>query len=105
MLDSTHSENIKKTGKTVTSTVDTNTLCVCQNIPLNDHRDSTKNHPEEGKLVLPIQEILQNYYSIKSSEGTKTLKTSFRMPNDTLFQRRFFFVLFVWNFKENCDIR
>ena len=69
-----------------------------------------KNDPEVGKVVLPIQEILQNYYSMESREGTKTLKTSLRMPYDISFQLRFFFscfcfVLFcffsAWNFKAN----
>ena len=71
--------------------VDTNKLCVCQNIPLSDHRDSSKTYPELRQVVLPIQEILQNYYSIKSREGTKTLNSSFRMLHDILFQLRFFF--------------
>ena len=68
MLDSTHLENVKKTRKIVTPIIDTNKLCVCQNIPLSDHRDSTKRQPEVGKVALPIQEILQNCYSMESRE-------------------------------------
>ena len=68
--------------------------CVCQNIPLRGNRENTKDHPEVGKVVLPIPEILlQNYYGIDSKEGTKTLKTSFRMPNGILLQFRF-----IWFF-------
>ena len=59
MLDSAHKEDILKTRKTINSTVDTNILCVCQNIPLRGHWDSTKNYPEVGKMVLPTHEILK----------------------------------------------
>ena len=90
---------MKKTRQTITPIVDTNKLCVCQNIPLSHNRDSTENHPQVGKVVLTSQEIFRNYYSIESKEGTKTLKTSFRMPHDILFQLRFF----LRNFKANCD--
>ena len=60
-------------------------------IPLSNHRKSTKNHLEIGKAVLPIQEILQNYYSMESGERRKTLKTSFRLSHDILFHLRIFF--------------
>ena len=30
----------------------------CQDFPLRGHRESTKNHPEVEKVVLPIHEIL-----------------------------------------------
>ena len=60
----------------ITPILHANKLCVCQNIALSDHRDSIKNYPEVAKLVLPIQEILQNYYSMESREGTKNFKTS-----------------------------
>ena len=56
-----------------------------QNIPLGDNRDSRKDHPEVGMVVLLIEEILLNYYGIESREGIKILKTSFRMPRDILF--------------------
>ena len=59
--------------------------CMYQNIPLGDNRDSTKDHPEVGMVVLLIEEILLNHYGIESREGIKTLKTSFRMPRDILF--------------------
>ena len=59
--------------------------CVCQNIPLRGHRENRNNHPRVGKVALPIQEIMQTYYSIESREGTKTLKISFRMPHDMFF--------------------
>ena len=62
-------------------------------IPLSNHRKSTKNHLEIGKAVLPIQEILQNYYSMESGERRKTLKTSFRLSHDILFHLRIFFFL------------
>ena len=89
-------KNIKKTRKTITPIVDTNKLC--QNIPLTDHRDSKENYPEVEKVVLPIEEILQNYYSMESKGGggAKTLKTSFRMPHDILFQLRFFYFYFIF---------
>ena len=102
MLNSTHIGNIKKTRKTITLTEDTKKLSVCQNIPLTGHKDSIKNHPVVEKVVLPIRKIFQNYFSIESSEGTKQLKTIFRMPHDILFQLRPF--LFFWNFKANYDI-
>ena len=95
MLDSTHEENIMKTRKTITPIVNTKKLCVCQNIPLSDHRDSTKNHLEVGKVILPIQKILQNYNSIESRNLTKTLKTSFKTLHDILFQLRFFNLLLL----------
>ena len=90
--------------KTIAAIVDTNKLCVCQNIPLSDHPDSTKDYPEVGKVVLATKEILQNLYSMESREGTKTIKTSLRMPHDILFQLRLLCFFCVWNFKENCDI-
>ena len=64
---------------------------VYQNITLRGHRDNTKNYPEVGLVVLLIQEILYNYYSIESREGTKT---SFRMPHDISFQ----FINFCFDF-------
>ena len=41
----------------VTSSVDTKTLCL-SNISLRSYEGSTKNHPEVGKVVLLIQEVL-----------------------------------------------
>ena len=49
MFDSTHKESIKKAKEAITPIVDTQKLCGRQNIPLRDHRDSTKNHQEVGK--------------------------------------------------------
>ena len=81
MFNSTHKEKIKKkTGKQLLP------LYILRNCLLRGHRDRTKNHPEVRKMILLIQEILKNYYSVKSREGTKTLETSFRMPHDILFQ-------------------
>ena len=39
-----------------------------QNIPLGDNRDSTKDHPEVGMVVLLIEEILLNHYGIESRD-------------------------------------
>ena len=69
-------------------------VCLCQNIPFRDSRHSTKNHLDVGKMVFLIYEILQNYYNIGSRERTKTLRTTFRMPHDILFQFRFFLFSF-----------
>ena len=81
MFDSTH-KDIKKTRETPLLQI----LGNCnQNIPLGDNRDSTKDHPEVGMVVLLTEETLLNYYGIESREGIKTLKTSFRMPRDILF--------------------
>ena len=41
----------KKPRKTITPIVDTNKQCVWPNIPLSNHRDSTNNHPEVGKVA------------------------------------------------------
>ena len=82
MFDSTH-KDIKKTRETPLLQILGN--CMYQNIPLGDNRDSTKDHPEVGMVVLLIEETLLNYYGIESREGIKTLKTSFRMPRDILF--------------------
>ena len=79
-----------KIRKTIISVVDNKRLFLCQNISLRGHKDSTKNLPQLGKVVLPIPEILQNYYDIQSRQETKILKTSFRKPHDILFQFRFF---------------
>ena len=38
----------------MTTIVDINKLCVCENVPLSDHKDSTNSHREVGKVVLPI---------------------------------------------------
>ena len=108
MFDSSHKENIKNTREIITPNVGIKKLCVCvcvcvcvcQNIPLRGNKENTKEHPEVGKVILPIQEILlQNYCGIDSREGTKTLKTSFRMPNDVLLQFRFiwFFCSFFYD--------
>ena len=58
IFDSTHKENIRKAREAITPIVDTLKLCWRQNISLRSHKDSTKNHPEIGKVVLLIQEIL-----------------------------------------------
>ena len=49
-----HKEKIQKTRKNITPIVDNKKLCVCvcANIPLRGHEDSTENQPEVGKCVL-----------------------------------------------------
>ena len=58
-----HENNIMKTRETITPTLDTKKVCVCvcQDIPLKVHRDSTENHSEVKKGV------------IESREGVETL--------------------------------
>ena len=76
MLDSTHEENIMKTRKTITPIVNTKKLCVCQNIPLSDHRDSTKNHPEVGKVVWVESEVESNFISNSPSGSSYCLSVN-----------------------------
>ena len=48
-------------------------------------------------MFLSILEILRSFYRMESRERIKTLKTSFRMPHNVLFQLSFFcFLLFVF---------
>ena len=42
---------------------------LCVKNPNERSQGSTKNHTEFGKVILIIQKLLQNYYSIESSGG------------------------------------
>ena len=55
----------------MTIIVDINKLCVCENIPLSDRKDSTNSHREVGKVILPTQETWQNFFF-----STKIIYTS-----------------------------
>ena len=86
MFDSAHKENIKKTRETINPIVDTKRLCVSKYYIERSQRQQQKKHPEVELVVLLIQEILWNYYSLESREGTKT---SFRMPHDIVWVYKF----------------
>ena len=57
-----------KNWGTITLVADTVIICASKN-PSERSQGSTKNHTEFGKVILIIQKLLQNYYSIESSGG------------------------------------
>ena len=52
MVDSKYKTNVKNAREAIASLIDTVKLCGWQNIPLQCHRDNTKNQPEEKTVLL-----------------------------------------------------
>ena len=79
---------------------------------MTDHKDSKENYPEVEKVVLPIEEILQNYYSMESKGGRggggggKNLKNKLQNASWYIVSTKIFLFLFYFlrNLKANCDI-
>ena len=74
VFDSTHKENIKKAREAITPIVDTLKLCGCQNIPLRNHKDGTKDHPEVGKSGLTNSGNFIELLICRVRGGDKTLE-------------------------------
>ena len=96
VFDSTNRENIENTR--ITSIVDTKKLYVSKYFierSQRQHKKSSRSRKSDLTNSGNLIELLQH----RVEGGTKTLKTRFRVPHDTLFQFRFFFFS-----KGNCDI-
>ena len=88
VFDSTNRENIENTR--ITPIVDTKKLYVSKYFierSQRQHKKSSRSRKSDLTNSGNLIELLQH----RVEGGTKTLKTRFRVPHDTLFQFRFFF--------------